>query len=67
MLRTTPFEKHSATIEDGTGKSRGDSACLWLDMETRRCRHYEWRPNCCRDFLLGDGACLSWRKQFGIG
>jgi len=37
--------------------------CLWFDVETRRCRHYEWRPQVCRDYELGGDACLSRRRE----
>ena len=36
--------------------------CLWFDVQTRRCRHYEWRPQVCRDYELGGDACLIARK-----
>ncbi len=37
--------------------------CLWFDPITRRCRHYEWRPQVCRDYELGGRACLDRREQ----
>lgn len=37
--------------------------CLWFDLETRRCRHYEWRPQFCRDYELGGTACLNLRRE----
>ncbi|MGQ0635806.1 MAG: YkgJ family cysteine cluster protein [Planctomycetaceae bacterium] len=37
--------------------------CLWFDPEARRCRHYEWRPQVCRDYELGGDACISLRRQ----
>jgi hypothetical protein len=27
-----------------------DTACMFLDLETRRCTNYEGRPQICRDF-----------------
>lgn len=39
-------------------RSQGDAPCLWLDLATKRCRHYEHRPNLCRDFELGGAQCL---------
>ena len=38
--------------------------CLWFDSETRRCKHYEWRPQVCRDYELGGEACLLERRPF---
>lgn len=41
--------------------------CLWYDEEGKRCRHYEHRPEVCRDAIApGDDACLATRKQFRI-
>jgi Fe-S-cluster containining protein len=31
--------------------------CLWQDAETKRCRHYEFRPAVCRVFEPGDDGC----------
>ena len=36
--------------------------CLWFDAAARRCRHYEWRPQVCRDYELGGPACLNLRR-----
>lgn len=36
--------------------------CIWFNPETRKCRHYEWRPQVCRDYELGGDACLALRK-----
>ncbi len=36
--------------------------CLWFDPVGRRCRHYEWRPQVCRDYELGGAACLALRR-----
>jgi hypothetical protein len=45
----------------------GDHPCIWLDMETRRCKHYEFRPDVCVEAVLpGDDACRSDRRRFGI-
>ena len=37
--------------------------CCWLDVESKRCRWYEWRPQICRDFKVGSESCLSWRCE----
>ena len=37
--------------------------CLWFDAAARRCRHYEWRPQVCRDYELGGPACLELRRS----
>ncbi len=55
------IETYLATLEsDDSGRP-----CLWLDLETRQCRHYEERPQICRDFERGSTNCtlLRWRYQ----
>lgn len=50
------------------GMSRGQEPqerCLWFDPATRRCRHYAWRPQVCRDYELGGDACLL-RREAGL-
>jgi hypothetical protein len=53
----------------GAGKDgffRGDRPCVWLDLETRQCKHYEHRPEICRNFEIGAPACLRHRVKFGL-
>ena len=50
-----PAEAH------GTG-----NPCLWLNLATRQCRHYEHRPFCCREFRPGSDVCLDDRELCGI-
>ena len=40
--------------------------CIWLDLETRKCLHYEHRPQMCRDFEVGNPHCLRMREACGI-
>ena len=40
--------------------------CFWYDEQTRRCRHYEYRPEICREFDVGAESCLAWRQHFSI-
>lgn len=51
-LRKAHAEAVLALVEDPTRKP-----CLWLDSETKRCRHYEWRPTVCRVFKVGGEIC----------
>lgn len=44
-----------------------NSPCSWLDLETRRCRYYEHRPQMCRQLELAGDACRASRKREGIG
>ncbi|QEG23119.1 Flagellin N-methylase [Mariniblastus fucicola] len=48
---------------DGTLESF-DGPCIWLDQETRLCKHHLHRPNVCRDFETGCGECLQWREVY---
>lgn len=41
-------------------------ACLWYDAETRRCRHYEWRPSTCREFAADSPECHGWREAYQV-
>ena len=40
--------------------------CIWLDMSTRSCRYYNYRPSICRDFELGSEGCRRWRDECRI-
>ena len=42
----------------------GDGPCIWLDSMTLQCRHYEHRPNACRDFEMGGVDCPRIRDVF---
>ena len=44
-------------------KSPHDQPCIWLDLTTKRCRHYEYRPKLCRDFEFGGADCLEFRER----
>ena len=41
-----------------------DGPCCWFDMETRQCRHHQYRPNVCRDFETGSQQCHEWRRHY---
>lgn len=43
------------------------AACFWMDRGTRKCRHYEDRPEVCRQFELGGEDCLAMRAAAGPG
>ncbi|QDT07700.1 Flagellin N-methylase [Rubripirellula lacrimiformis] len=43
-----------------------DGPCVWLDLESRRCKHHEARPSVCRDFRVGSKGCQDWRHAYGI-
>jgi uncharacterized protein len=49
------------------GAFRGEEPqdlCFWYDPEGRQCKHYEWRPQICRDYELGGRECRNLRRPF---
>jgi Fe-S-cluster containining protein len=40
--------------------------CVWFDAETRRCRHYDFRPLACQMFEVGDEDCRDARRRAGV-
>lgn len=41
--------------------------CFWLDLDTRKCKQYQNRPEICRNGLeRNDDGCRHWRKEFRI-
>jgi Fe-S-cluster containining protein len=43
-----------------------DLPCLWLNVATGKCRHYEFRPDVCRDYQPGNGSCRELRRSVGL-
>ena len=50
----------------GALEAESESPCIWLDMKTRMCKHYEHRPSICRTFPVGEKACREYRQEQGI-
>lgn len=46
-------------------RERSNRPCIWLGND-RRCMHYEWRPDVCREFEIGTSWCKAWRERFSI-
>ena len=44
----------------------GEDPCIWLDLKTRKCMHYDLRPIVCRSFEIGEKDCREHRKRVGI-
>jgi Fe-S-cluster containining protein len=42
-----------------------DAPCLWLTPDNR-CKHYDLRPDICRDYEVGDEACRNERMRNGL-
>lgn len=61
-----PAELISEIDDAFLGLHRGqepDDVCVWYDQAARQCRHYEWRPQVCRDFEIASAACLTARRR----
>ncbi len=41
-------------------------SCVWLNPTTGLCRHYELRPQACRDFEIGSDLCRLSRWDEGV-
>ena len=53
------IEEHMYRWDDG-------EPCLWFDAMTKKCRHYEHRPNTCREFPVGGKDCVRMRAERGM-
>ena len=65
--RDLPEELIRDIDERFAGLTRGQEPqerCVWFDAAGRRCKHYQWRPQLCRDYELGGSACLSLRRRY---
>ena len=51
-------------VQSYTRENELDGPCFWLDRETRKCRHHEFRPNVCRDLRIGSQLCRQWRIHY---
>ena len=58
-----PEELKRSLDDGGYSITDPDTPCIWLDLATRQCRHYEWRPPVCREFELGGDDCLRIRQE----
>jgi Fe-S-cluster containining protein len=47
-------------------RHRDSDPCLWLDLDSRKCRHHEVRPVLCRWFEPGGRACNELRVGAGF-
>ena len=48
----------------GSDPQSFDGPCIWLDLDSRRCKHHEFRPRVCRDFEIGSSGCRQWRRYY---
>lgn len=50
-----------------TEKHPNNGICIWFDEQTRKCKHYDLRPDICRhEVVVGDDGCLFWREEHQI-
>lgn len=61
-----PGEMRVEIVKHALGDAPYESPCLWLDLKTRKCMHYDLRPDICREFERGEEACWMWRKTYKI-
>jgi Fe-S-cluster containining protein len=47
-------------------RHRDTNPCLWLDLDSGRCKHHEARPVLCRWFEPGGRACDKLRVEAGL-
>ncbi len=46
-------------------RGSGWEPCVWLDRASGKCRHYEYRPEICKEEVeLGDDGCMRWRSRY---
>ncbi|MEM7455682.1 MAG: YkgJ family cysteine cluster protein [Planctomycetota bacterium] len=58
------LQSYLNSLEDPTADV--GQPCFWLDMQTKKCRHYEHRPQPCRDVEIGSPPCRTARADFQI-
>lgn len=58
-------EVWQASLSDPT-LSRIGKPCFWFNVETRKCKHYEFRPAICRRFEIGNPICREDRERIGL-
>lgn len=55
-----------ADVQQSFNTRQGHQPCAWLDMSTKRCRHYEHRPAICHDFTRSATPCHEARDREGV-
>lgn len=65
-LMAAPEEARRIKYERMDSDAPDECPCCWLDLDTKQCRFYEFRPGVCRDFEMGSPECLAYRSDAGI-
>ena len=63
-LLAAPPEAQAAYI---ASLKTNDLPCAWLDVDDKRCRYYNFRPDICRAFEIGGKWCSQLRGLHQIG
>lgn len=62
-LRKELEEYHSDMVAGLDHPKSG--VCIWFNEHTRQCKHYDLRPDVCREEIqVGDDACRGWRDVY---
>ncbi|MFO0908968.1 MAG: YkgJ family cysteine cluster protein [Isosphaeraceae bacterium] len=59
------LENHERALRS-EGLPREGRPCLWFDAEILGCRHYDWRPQACREFAINSVDCHDARRRAGV-
>jgi Fe-S-cluster containining protein len=57
------YDQSRPKTDDGRAIDDYGQPCIWLKSDGT-CRHYEHRPQVCRDFEVGCKACLRFRETW---
>jgi len=77
-VQNMPEPARAAVVNQLNKPNRdSDGPCCWLDLATRRCQFYDYRPSFCRHgdehpfgddpeegVFPGNDSCRSWRDEF---
>lgn len=66
VFRHYKMAKHSMEVGRKAHGMVDGIPCFWFDMVTRRCRHYEHRPEICQEFEVNSLPCMSMRSDAGL-
>jgi Fe-S-cluster containining protein len=67
-----PFLEHELSQlphelrEEVEKSTENTSPCIWLDLETRKCKNHEHRPFVCSEFEVGGFECHCLRAYYCI-
>ena len=68
-LNALPVDVREDFLDGMRARNRDDwpdnVPCFWL-TDDLRCKHYNHRPEICREFEVGSEACQGWRERFNI-